>query len=407
MRKDYKTQISVDEAIDIVRAHAQTLESEKVGLLDAYGRMLAEDLTSQVDHPSCDNSALDGYACREADTLGATEANSVKLTVVGDIPAGSIFEGEFGAGEAVGIYTGAPVPRGADAIIGVEYTEQRGDTVRFKKPASKGDIRPRAQDLRRGEVYLRRGMRLTPVAVGVAASMGYPAVQVTKRPRIGILATGDEVIDPGEPIRDGQVYNSNAYSVAGLVRQAGGVPVLLPRVEDNPEKLKGALQALGGVDLLVTSGGVSMGKYDFVRDLLFDEGTVHFWKVAMKPGGPALFGAWQGLQVFGLPGNPVSSMVVFSLLVQPWLDASLGSAEPPLFHQRAKAIAATDFKGSGFKVTLNRAALTFGTSGGYLAHTTGTQSSGVLTSMLRADALALVPPHTQVKAGDEVEVILL
>ncbi len=406
MNRDYKSQIDVDEAIEIVRAQAKLLEHEEVDLLNALGRTLTEDLTSQVDHPSCDNSALDGYACREADTLDATEKNPVKLILVGDIPAGSVFEGEVGVGEAVGIYTGAPVPSGADAIIGVEYTEQRGGTVLFKKPASKGDIRPRAQDLKKGEVYLRKGTRLTPSSVGVAASMGYPTLKVGKQPRIGILATGDEVIDPGEPIRDGQVYNSNAYSVASLIRQAGGVPVLLPKIEDNPEKLKGALEALGGVDLLITSGGVSMGKYDFVRDLLFDEGTVHFWKVAMKPGGPAIFGEWRGLSVFGLPGNPVSSMVVFSLLTKVWLNAALGASEVPMFHQRIPATAATNFKGTNRKVTVNRATLSFDERG-YLTHSTGSQSSGVLTSMLKADALVVVPPNQEVREGDKVEVILL
>ena len=409
MNRDYKSYISVDEAVEIVRAQAKAkvLGNEEVDLLNALGRTLAEDLTSQVDHPSCDNSALDGYACREADTLNATEEKPVKLTLVGDIPAGSVFPGEVGPGEAVGIYTGAPVPSGANAIIGVEYTEQQGDTVLFRKPASKGDIRPRAQDLKKGEVYLLKGTRLTPSSVGIAASMGYPMLDVTRKPRIGILATGDEVIDPGEPIRDGQVYNSNAYSVASLIQQAGGVPVLLPKVEDNPEKLKGALEALGGVDLLITSGGVSMGKYDFVRDLLFDEGTVHFWKVAMKPGGPAIFGEWRGLGVFGLPGNPVSSMVVFSLLTKVWLDTALGSTESPLFYQRITATAATGFKGTNRKVTLNRATLSFDEQRGYLAHSTGSQSSGVLTSMLKADALVIVPPNQETNEGNKVEVILL
>ncbi len=411
MSQNYKTQISVDEALDILRANAKPLETEEVDLLNALGRTLAEDLTSQVDHPSCDNSALDGYACREEDTLGATAESLATLKLVGDIPAGSVYEGEVGAGEAVGIYTGAPVPSGANAIIGVEHTKQhsgqRGEEVWLNKPASKSDIRPRAQDLKKGEVYLRKGTRLTPASVGVAASMGYPVLNVTKKPRVGILATGDEVIDPGEPIRDGQVYNSNAYAVASLIKQSSCVPVMLPKVEDNPEKLKGALEALGGVDLLITSGGVSMGKYDFVRDLLFDEGTVHFWKVAMKPGGPAMFGEWRGLPVFGLPGNPVSSMVVFYLLTKVWLDTALGSNEQPLFHKRITATAATTFKGTNRKVTLNRAALRFDDERGYLAHSTGSQSSGVLTSMLNADVLVIVPSNQEVGAGDRLEVIPL
>ncbi|MDZ7703112.1 MAG: gephyrin-like molybdotransferase Glp [Trueperaceae bacterium] len=406
--KNYPTQLSVPEAIEIVRAEASRFESEEQPLLSAYGRVLAADLASQVDHPSCNNSALDGYACRAADTTHASEDNPVRLNVVGDVPAGSVFEGTINPGEAVGIYTGAPVPDDVDAIIAVEQTERDGDAVLIRRPASPNDIRPRGQDIRAGEIYLTEGTRLGPAQIGVAASMGYARLPVVRIPKIGILSTGDEVIEPGQPIRDGQVYNSNSYSVASLVRQAGAEPVILPRAVDDPAVLRDTLENLGGVDLLVTSGGVSMGKYDFVRDLLFGEGEVLFWKVAIRPGGPALFGRWQGLPVFGLPGNPVSSMVVFMLITRAWIDKALGSASPLPYHRRIVATAACDFKGAGFKEAFRRSTVRLDSkTGTYSVDTTGNQSSGVLTSMTQADGLAVVPPYQDVSAGDRIEVIVL
>ncbi len=405
---DYRSQISLEEALKIVQARAQLLASEEVALSQAYGRTLAQDLASQVDHPSCDNSALDGYACREADTVSASATTPVSLNIIGDVPAGSVFAGKIGPGEAVSIYTGAPLPEGADAIIAVEDTEHAGDKVLLKRPARKTDIRPRAQDLQAAKVYLKAGTQLSPAAVGVAASMGYARIPVIRKPRVGVLATGDVVIEPGEAIRDGQVYNSNSYSVAGLVNDAGGMAVILPRAVDDPEILRQSLENVGGVDLLVTSGGVSMGNYDFVRDLLFDEGKVHFWKVAIRPGGPALFGEWQGLPVFGLPGNPVSSMVVFMLLTQAYLHSSLGSSHPLPYYQRLSAIAGSIFKGAGFKEAFRRGVLEFDQdSGQYQVHSTGSQSSGVLTSMLYANCLVIVPAHQQIEEGQNVAVIPL
>jgi molybdopterin molybdotransferase len=299
------------------------------------------------------------------------------------------------------------MPDGADAIIEVEQTERAGDYVLLRRPASPNDIRPRGQDLRAGEVYLQAGQRLSPAAVGVAAAMGYAELPVVRRPRVGILATGDEVLEPGEVIRDGQVYNSNSYSVAGLVWQAGALPVVLPRVVDDLEALRRAVSEAGGLDLLLTSGGVSMGSYDFVRDLLLQEGTVHFWKVAIRPGGPALFGEWRGLPVFGLPGNPVSSMVVFLLIAQAWVHAALGLAEPLPFERRLAVTAGTAFKGAGYKEAFRRAKLSFDADRGYTAYSTGNQSSGVLTSMLAADCLAVVPPERDIGVGEQLEVMPL
>ena len=404
--RPYPSQISVAEALTLVQKRAVRLETETVPLEGAFGRTLARNLTSPVDHPSVDNSALDGYACRAADTVSATPETPVTLRVVGDIPAGSVFSGEVGAGEAVGIYTGAPVPKGADAVVGVEFTKALENMVELSRPANPGDVRPRAQDLQVSEVYLQAGRTLSAAAVAVAAAMGYVAVPVTKKPRVGILATGDEIVEPGEPIRDGQVYNSNAYGLAARVAQAGGEAVRLPNVRDDLGLLEASLAGLE-LDLLLTSGGVSMGRYDFVRDLLFDKGQVHFWKVAMKPGGPVLFGSYGALPVLGLPGNPVSSLVVFELLGRAFLNAALSSSEPLPYHTRLPATAGTPFKGSGFKETFARATLHFGTDGKYIASSTGSQSSGVLRSLLAADALAVIPPHTNIEIGERLEVIPL
>ena len=402
----YPTQISVLEAIQILQDRAPTLPTETVPLLQAYGRVLAQSLASRVDHPSVDNSALDGYACRAADTLAATRDSPVRLSVVGDVPAGSFFKGEVTEGQAVSIYTGAPVPSGADAIIRVEDTAREGDQVLLFTPASPGDIRPLGQDFRTGEVHLTRGLTLDAASVGVAASMGYASLKVTRRPRVGVLATGDEVVAPGTPLAAGQIYNSNTFSVAGLVLAAGAEPVVLEHVADDPAKLAAAVAAAGDLDLLLTSGGVSMGRYDFVRDLLFDHGEVYFWKVAQRPAGPVLFGRWRELPVLGLPGNPVSSMVAFLILAKAFLSRATLSAQILPYHRRLTVTAGVRLKGAGAKETFSRVRLVAAQSG-LSAVSTGNQSSGVLTSMLAADALAVVPPQTSYEPGETVEVISL
>jgi molybdopterin molybdotransferase len=402
----YRTQLSVAEAIDAVRDTAPTPRLEHVPLHKARTRVLAQDLASLVDHPSCNNSALDGYACRLADTLDASREQPVRLHVVGDVPAGQGFAGTLEPGEAVGIYTGSPMPAGADAIVMVEKTAREGDEVLLFAPASSSDIRLRASDLRRGEVYLWAGTKLNAAALGVAAAMGYAEVPVARRPRLGILTTGDEVLEPGEPLREGQVYNANAYSLAALVEEAGGEAVVLPRVRDDIDELRTLIAQQGDLAMLLTTGGVSMGRYDFVRDLLLEEGEVVFWKVAIRPGGPALFGRYRDLQVFGLPGNPVSCMVVFRLIVEPWLLRALGDGTPPLYERRERALARSDFKGAGFKEAFRRG-VARREEGGWAVETTGEQGSGILTSMLHANCLVCVPPHQDVGAGDEVEIILL
>jgi molybdopterin molybdotransferase len=404
--KSYPTQISVAEAIGILQSKAKLLEPHPIPLLESYGRILAEDIQALVDHPSLDNSAMDGYACKLEDTLSASEETPVRLGVIADIPAGSVFEGEVHTGQAVSIYTGAPMPKGTNAVVPVEVSRPEGETVIIFKPADPTNVRPKGQDFKRGDVHLKRGLKLSAASVGLAASMGHATLQVVKRPRVGILATGDEVIEAGQAIRDGQVYNSNTYSVAGLVRAAGAEAVVLPNVHDDKAALAKALANIGQLDLMLTTGGVSMGKYDFVRDLLFEEGEVHFWKVAMRPAGPVLFGRWHELPMLGLPGNPVSCMIAFLILAKAFLQANTGETTPLPYHQRTWVIADNDIKGAGVKENFARVRLQQNKDGLH-ATTTGNQSSGVLMSMLFADALAVMPPDTNYKQGEGLEVIVL
>ncbi|WP_022797335.1 molybdopterin molybdotransferase MoeA [Thermus islandicus] len=399
MRQD----LSVEEALELVLREARgELSVEELPLREAYGRVLAEDLASLVDHPDQEDSAIDGYACREEDARAASPENPVRLRFIGEAPAGRAFRGEVGRGEAVAVYTGAPIPKGADAVVRVEDTRREGDFVLLFAPASPQDLRPKGGDLRRGEVYLRRGDLLTPGRLGLAAAMGYPRLRVFRRPRVGILTTGDEVVEPGEPLPFGGVYNANAYSLMGLVLEAGGEPVLLGKVPDRPEEVLKRLEGAGPLDLLLTSGGVSMGAYDVVRKVLEEAGEVIFWRVRQQPGGPLLFARLQGLPVLGLPGNPVSTMVTFFLYGRSFLFRLLQRTEPP--YRPLKARALTPFKGARGKKAFRRGVLLLpeGT-----VRTTGDQGSFVLRSMALANALVVLPPDRDAREGEEVEVLPL
>ncbi len=404
---DVPSGLAPAEAVGILQQDAPTLGSERVDLIDALGRVLADDLASLCDHPGVDNSALDGYACRAADTSAAREATPARLRLVGEAPAGRPFEGRVEPGEAVRIFTGAAVPDGADGIVPVEASHEGEDgLIELSQPARAADIRRRAQDLVDGQVYLQRGRRLDAATIGLAGGMGHATVPVMRRPRVALLTTGDEVVDPGRTLERGQVYDSNGASLMALGQAAGADMLRLPRVGDDADALERALEPLGAVDLLLTSGGVSMGRYDRVRDLLFGRGTVRFWKVAMKPGGPALYGRLGELPVLGLPGNPVSSMVVFLVLARAFLDAALGRSDPPPYLDRRPARAGTAFRGAALKESLPRARLTH-SDDGLVAVGLVNQSSGVLRSMSEGDALAVVPPGRDIDAGEPLDVIPL
>ncbi|GAA5513996.1 molybdopterin molybdenumtransferase [Deinococcus carri] len=394
-RPDFPMHVSVEQAREMLAALLPAPGTEIVPLGQARGRTLAADLAARVSHPSATESALDGIAARAADTLTAAAAAPVRLRVVGESRAGVPFGGTVGPGECVRIYTGAPLPRGADAICPVEQLSEDGpDHVLLARPASPGDVRHEGGDFRSGEVVLRAGQPFTPPRVALAAALGHAEVPVRGRLRVALLSTGDEVVEPGLPLRPGQVYDSNRFGLQAMLEECGCEVLALGHAPDSPEALTGAIAAAGGADVLLTSGGVSMGKYDFMRDLLLERGKVAFWKVRMRPGGPALLGGWNGLPVFGLPGNPVSSLVVFQVIVRPALTGQ------PV--QTLRLRAATPFRGLPDKMAFWRGILREGQ-----VHDYGKQGSGVLRSLSEANALVVVPEGGAVRAGEDVDVVLL
>lgn len=388
----FSMHVSVEQARALFAGLLPAPPVTALALRDALGCTLGADLPALVSHPSATESALDGVACREADTLSAASA-PVSLRVVGESRAGAPFVGEVRAGECVRIYTGAPLPAGTDAICPVEQLREEGNVVRLLRPARPGDVRPEGGDFHAGETVMAAGLRLTPARLALAAALGHAQVPV-RRWRVALLSTGDEVVEPGQPLLPGQVYDSNRIGLAALLREAGCEVLDLGHAPDSPAALRERLNAAGGADLLLTSGGVSMGRYDFMRDLLLEEGEVAFWKVRMRPGGPALCGRWGGLPVFGLPGNPVSSLVVFQVIVRPVL-----TGEPLPTRQ---VTAATPFASLPDKTAFWRGVLA-----GDEVREYPRQGSGVLRSLSDADALVIVPEGQSVTAGERVDVALL
>ena len=413
--------ISVEEALQRILGYVHVLEPEEKPLLDALGQVLAEDVVADYHIPPLDNTAMDGYAVRAADTAGASLQNPVRLRVLGELAAGHMYAGEIAPGTAVRIMTGAPLPAGADAVVPFEDTDEPSgrEFGSFAKPVesvaifhavSKGDnVRRAGEDVRKGTTVLTKGMTLRPAHIGALANLGYATVSVIRRPVVAVLSTGDELVPLGEPLGPGKIHDSNTYSVAALVRQSGGVPkplgIARDSVEDLTAKIRGGLDA----DMLVTSAGVSRGDYDVVKDVLAREGQVDFWTVRMKPGKPLAFGAFPSgnrqVPHIGFPGNPVSSMISFELFARPAIFKMMGKSgwERPTL----RAIAEDRISNSDGRRIFARAVVTE-RGGRYYASLTGPQGSGILTSMVVANALAIVPEDVPaIEAGDEVTVIML
>jgi molybdopterin molybdotransferase len=386
-----------------VLERVRTLAAEPVAVRDSLGRVLAEDVTSADAVPGFDNSAMDGYAVRSADTAGGP----VRLEVVGESRAGHPAQPALGAGEAIAISTGAMVPEGADAVVRVEDTDAGTEHVEVRAEVGPGkDIRRAGEDIEPGATVLRAGAEISPTAVGVLASVGRSRVECAVRPRVTVLTTGDELQEPGEPLRPGAIRNSNAHSVAALVERAGGELLGAHIVADRIDATREALASAVAGDVAVVCGGVSVGEHDHVRPAAAELGIEQvFWRVALRPGAPTYFGvAPSGALVFGLPGNPVSAMVTFLLFVRPALRAMAGAADA---RRRAVAVLASDHPALAKRTQLVRCRLELGGEG-WLAHPTGPQGSHVLTSMLDADALAILPPAgAPYTAGSRVEVELL
>ena len=394
--------ISVEEARAICNATPLQTTVEHLPLEACTGRVLAEDLASKVDDPPFDNSAMDGFAC----TFDSEATYPLTLNIVGlQAATGENEAHTVAAGEAVRIMTGAPMPPGADAILPIERCEVDGQQVRLLEPPKPHFVRKMGENLRSGTIALSKGQHLTPSRVGLCATMGYDTLPVYTRLNVGIVSTGDELKSPGQPLKHGEIYESNSFGLAGLVEWAGHRPVRFSSVADSMDALRQTLdEAANTCDLILTSGGVSMGEFDYVRRLMEEEGNIHFWRMKIRPGSPPLFGLWNDTPLFGLPGNPVSSHVVFRMLVAPYLRHSLSTDAPKEWKIRAKLCDAV--KSTNDCVTLRRVTLV-STDEGMMAYQPRHQGSGNLESLASADGLTLLQPGQSGEVGSWIDVLVL
>ena len=399
--------IEIGEAQQKVLEEVPVLGKERIHILEALGRVLAQDVEAVRDVPAEDNSAMDGYACRAEDIAGVGPDRVISLGLIGDAPAGKPFQGTVGPGVAVRIMTGGLIPVGSDTVVMLEDTRFEGDRVIVLRAPSRGaNIRPRGEDVRAGEVVLSSGDIIRPPEVGMLATLGHAYVYVHQRPVVAILSTGDELVDLDEPVSRGRVVCSNSYSLAAQVQECGAIPLSLGIATDDEADLRAKISDGLRADVIVTSGGVSVGKYDLVKDTLAQLGMkVKFWKVAMKPGKPLVFGTIGNKPIFGLPGNPTSAMISFEQFVRPALLKMMG--HPKLFRLLVHARLAEDFAIRSNRLHLVRCKL-IEANGEMMAVTSGPQSSGALRSMVMADGLMiLAPENAPFKAGDRVPVQVL
>jgi len=410
--------LSVEEARDIVLGRIERLEPGSVPLLESLGCVLAADVVSDIDVSPFDNSAMDGYAVQAADTAGATDETPIVLRVVDHIAAGSMPEAPVGPGEASRIMTGAPMPEGADAIVMVEVTEgleqggSTGGTVAIRRAATFGDhIRKAGEDVGVGETVLHAGEVVNAASIGLMAAVGTPMPLVYRRPRVAIISTGDELVAVDAVPGPGQIRNSNSYSLAAQVLAAGGVPHMLGIARDNEADTRALLGRASEFDLMVTTGGVSMGDFDVVKSVLEQMGKLDFWKVAMRPGAPQTYGTIDGTPFFGLPGNPTSTMVGFELFVRPAIRKMRGFASldrPRVWATLAEHAKKKSDRRYFMRGVLNRVEGVEHGAPVYEARLSGRQSSAMLSSMHRAGCLISLPEGlSSVPAGTVVECIRL
>ncbi len=412
--------ISVEQALDKILGYVTVLEDEESPVLDSLGQVLAEDIYSDIDVPPLDNSAMDGYAVQAKDTCGASEQSPCFLRVIDTVSAGSIAEREVEPGTAIRIMTGAPIPKGADSVVIFEDTDetQRQGSVTeigiLREVEAGLNIRRAGEDIAKGSLVLNKGAVLRPSEVGVLASLGRTTARVIRRPIVAILATGNELVDIGQPLPVGKIYNSNTYSLAALVRRYGGIPKILGIALDSEDSVVSSLRRGLDADMLITTGGVSAGDYDVVKNVLAKQGEIAFWTVRMKPGKPLAFGIIKGVAEdgttrsiphVGLPGNPVSSMVTFELFVRPAILKMMGMrnwAKPIIKAVAENSVVNRD----GWRVFSR--AIVEKRHGQYFARLTGPQGSGILSSMTSANGLMIIPEDKRgVAPGDVVEVMML
>ncbi len=403
--------LSVQEALDVLLNEFQPLGLEQVEIAMAYQRVLGENVHAEIDVPSFDNSSMDGFAVRSEDTVEAATASPVELKVVADIPAGSFPTARMEAGQAMRIMTGAPLPEGANAVVPIENTNfhfrnpevTTPKSVSIYQPSKPGDfIRPRGQDLRHGEVVLTAGKVLRAQEIGLLAMLGLGQIQVYRKPRVALISTGDEIKPVGEKLPPGKIFDSNSYSLSALVQQANGVPLQLGIIPDRYEAVKTALDKAVNkhVDLIISSAGVSVGAFDFVRQVVEAYGKLTFWRVKMRPGKPLTFGWYRDIPFIGLPGNPVSAFVGFKVFIQPAMRRMLGLTGNGRVIR--KVILAEAVESDGRESYLR--AIVSQTSGRLTAQLTGHQGSGNLRSLVQANAFLIIPSEVKsLPVGAEVD----
>lgn len=395
--------IAVELALQRVLAGVRPVAPEMVALPNALGRVLAEDVAARVAHPPMDVSAMDGYAVRAADI----DKVPATLAIIGESAAGRPFVGGLQPGQAVRIFTGAAVPPGADTVVMQEDTRREGLQVTIDAPMPAGKhIRTAGLDFSPGQVMLKAGTLLGPRHIGLAAAMNVPWLSVRRRPRVAVLSTGDEIAMPGDALGRAQIVSSNGPALAAFVTAVGGEPIQLGVARDSRESLSAMVAAASGCDLLLTSGGASVGDYDIVQDVLSEHGLkLDFWKIAMRPGKPLMFGTLRHIPVLGLPGNPVAALVCAYVFLGPMLRAMLGlpTAMPTAAAVLGAAVRANDARQDHLRASLRRRP-----DGVLEATPHGLQDSAVISGLAAAQALIVRPPHApEAKPGDPVTVIPL
>jgi molybdopterin molybdotransferase len=407
--------LSVKEAQQRILSHFKPLESTFVPLDAALGRILSQDIQSNHELPSFDNSSVDGFAVRTADLASAGKDNPVTLKVVADIPAGSVSELILSNGQAARIMTGAPVPAGADAVVMVEDTDSNHQAVGSAAPTSvqvfttirPGEsIRRRGTDISRGQVILAAGSSLRPQDIGMLAMLGIASVPVSIKPKVAILSSGDELVPVELPLQPGKIHDSNTHTLSALAQNAGCEVLRLGVAADRADEVKGLLDRAADLapDMIISSAGVSVGAFDYMRDVVESSGSLNFWKVNMRPGKPLAFGSYRDIPFFGLPGNPVSSFVNFLIFIQPALDLMKGTTSAS--RSRVKVVLREGIESDGRESYL-RARVTH-ENGRNLATLTGHQGSGNLFSLVQANALLIIPSGVKsCPPGSEVEAWIL
>ncbi|MCY4466536.1 MAG: molybdopterin molybdotransferase MoeA [Chloroflexi bacterium] len=407
--------LNVDKALAQILDDMQPLDSESVALAESLDRIIANGIAAPLDLPPFDNSAMDGYAIRHEDSVDASPQHPATFRVTQDISAGAAPTGSLQPGQAARIMTGAPVPTGCSAVAPVEDSDdnwRKGSNPAppqqvqiYSSYAFGANIRRKGENIECGATIMRAGTIIQPAEIGMLAAIGCARFEVLRKPKVVILGSGDELVDVHEPLGAGKIRDTNSYTLAGLIRQAGGIPIRLPIARDNLSEIRALYRRALGInpDMIISSAGVSVGAADLVREVMDELGDIDFWRINMRPGKPLAYGALRGIPFFGLPGNPVSTMVTFEVLVRPALAKLAGRA---LHRKTIRATVAEDMRSDGRR-SYDRVRLSREGSG-IVAHSTGSQSSGALMSMLLADGLVIIPEGQRlVPAGSELPVLLL